>query len=139
MIAFYAAVKVPVAGFQSGRIECFWTGVILIGVGTVLRRHFFTMLGTHFRPVVSVLPEQPVIERGAYRWIRHPSYLASIMIMSGMGLALTNWISLVALGIVPLGIIAYRIHVEERALVETLGNPYRDYMNHTKRLIPFLF
>jgi len=85
-----------------------------------------------------VVPGQPVIERGAYHWIRHPSYLAAILMMLGMGLALANWISLIALGIVPLGIYAYRIHVEEKALVETLGQPYRDYMTRTKRLIPFL-
>ena len=40
---------------------------------------------------------------------------------------------------VMLGIIAYRIRVEERALVETLGQSYRDYMTRTKRLVPFLF
>ena len=59
--------------------------------------------------------------------------------MLGIGLALANWISLIALGLVPLGIYAYRIRVEEQALVETLGQPYRDYMTRTKRLIPFLF
>jgi len=138
-VAFYGAVKVPAAGFQSGRVGWFWVGVILIAAGTVLRRHCFTMLGRHFRPVVSVTAGQPVIERGAYHWVRHPSYLASTMVMLGMGLALTNWISLIALGIVPLGIVAYRIRVEERALVETLGQPYRNYMTRTKRLIPFLF
>ena len=97
------------------------------------------MLGGHFRPVVSVTPGQPVIDRGAYHWVRHPSYLASTMVLLGMGLVLTNWISLIPLGIVPLGIVAYHIRVEERALVETLGQPYRDYMTRTKRLIPFLF
>jgi protein-S-isoprenylcysteine O-methyltransferase Ste14 len=138
-IAFYGAVKMPGAGFQSGRVGWFRAGVILIAAGTGSRRHCFTMLGRHFRPVVSVTPDQPVIDRGAYHWVRHPSYLASILVMLGMGLALTNWISLIVLGIVPLGIVAYRIQVEERALVETLGQPYRDYMTRTKRLVPFLF
>jgi protein-S-isoprenylcysteine O-methyltransferase Ste14 len=89
--------------------------------------------------VVRVVQSQPVIERGAYQWIRHPSYLASISVMVGMGLTLANWISIIALGIVPLVIVGYHIHVEERALVETLGAPYHEYMNRTKRLIPFLF
>jgi len=138
-IAFVGAIKVRAAGFHAGQVAWFWAGVVLIAAGAVLRRHCFTMLGNHFRPVVSVVPGQPVIERGAYHWIRHPSYLASIMVMLGMGLALANWISLIALGIVPLGLVAYRIRVEEKALVETLGRPYRDYMTRTKRLIPFLF
>jgi protein-S-isoprenylcysteine O-methyltransferase Ste14 len=53
--------------------------------------------------------------------------------------ALANWISFIALGIVPLAIVAYRIRVEEKALVETPGQPYCGYMTRTKRLIPFLF
>jgi protein-S-isoprenylcysteine O-methyltransferase Ste14 len=57
----------------------------------------------------------------------------------GVGLALANWASLVAMlagGLIGLG---YRVRVEEHALVEALGQPYVDYMRHTKRFIPFVF
>jgi len=33
----------------------------------------------------------------------------------------------------------YRISVEEKALLEGLGTPYREYMQRTWRLIPFAF
>jgi len=33
---------------------------------------------------------------------------------------------------------AYRIVIEERALVETLGPEYQHYVTRTKRLIPFI-
>ena len=33
----------------------------------------------------------------------------------------------------------YRISVEEAALVAALGEPYKEYMRRTRRLIPFLF
>ena len=105
----------------------------------MLRRHCFRMLGNHFRPAVTVVPSQPVIELGAYKWIRHPSYLAGILLFFGIGLALANWISVAVLFLVPVAAYGYRIHVEEQALLETLGAPYREYMNRTKRLIPFLF
>jgi len=80
-----------------------------------------------------------VIERGAYKWVRHPAYLAGILLFVGIGLALENWISIAVNVLVPVAVYGYRIHVEEQALVETLGTPYREYMNRTKRLIPFLF
>jgi protein-S-isoprenylcysteine O-methyltransferase Ste14 len=57
----------------------------------------------------------------------------------GFGLALTNWLSL---GLVLLGTVTgygYRVHVEEEALTEGLGQAYRDYMQRTKRFIPFVF
>jgi hypothetical protein len=33
----------------------------------------------------------------------------------------------------------YRISVEEAALVAALGEPYKEYMRRTRRLVPFLF
>jgi protein-S-isoprenylcysteine O-methyltransferase Ste14 len=39
-------------------------------------------------------------------------------------------------GLIGLG---YRVRVEERALVEALGQPYVEYRRHTKRFIPFIF
>jgi protein-S-isoprenylcysteine O-methyltransferase Ste14 len=31
---------------------------------------------------------------------------------------------------------SYRVHVEERALQESFGEPYRAYMRHTGRFFP---
>ena len=57
--------------------------------------------------------------------------------MLGMLLCLCNVVSLAAL-IVAVAGYANRIRVEERALAKELGDPYRDYMRRTKRLIPFV-
>jgi protein-S-isoprenylcysteine O-methyltransferase Ste14 len=138
-IAFLCAVIVPAAAIERGRMVCFWMGIVFIALGALLRRHCFKMLGGHFRPVVSVIPGQPVIEQGAYRWIRHPAYLAGILLFLGIGLALTNWISITVAFLIPVLCYSYRIHVEEQALLETLGAPYREYIDRSKRLIPFFF
>jgi protein-S-isoprenylcysteine O-methyltransferase Ste14 len=37
------------------------------------------------------------------------------------------------------GAFMWRIHVEERALAEALGDDYREYMRRTKRLIPLIY
>jgi protein-S-isoprenylcysteine O-methyltransferase Ste14 len=39
--------------------------------------------------------------------------------------------------VLPLTSYAYRIAVEERALMEELGSPYEEYMRRTKRLVPW--
>ncbi|HET8843686.1 MAG TPA: hypothetical protein VFN35_19645 [Ktedonobacteraceae bacterium] len=58
--------------------------------------------------------------------------------MLGLGLSLTNWLSLlIIMGCALLGL-SYRIHVEEHALKEHLGQRYQEYMQRTKRLIPFV-
>jgi protein-S-isoprenylcysteine O-methyltransferase Ste14 len=51
---------------------------------------------------------------------------------------LGNWASLAAtLGCILIGY-AFRIRVEEAALVSALGQPYKEYMRRTARLVPFV-
>lgn len=114
----------------------FWAGVALMIAGRSLRRHCFRMLGESFTAVVVVKPEQAVIERGAYRWVRHPSYSAGMVLFTGNMLALANWLSVVVVLCGAIVAYSYRVRVEERALLATLGEPYRDYMQRTKRFIP---
>jgi protein-S-isoprenylcysteine O-methyltransferase Ste14 len=96
------------------------------------------MLGSRFTYVVQAAPDQAVVERGAYKYVRHPSYTAGLLLYGGIGLALGNWVSL-AFSLIPLALAyGYRIAVEERALVQTIGAPYAAYMKRTHRLIPFV-
>jgi protein-S-isoprenylcysteine O-methyltransferase Ste14 len=116
----------------------FWLGVAGMVAGSLLRHHCFRMLGKSFTAVVAVAPDQAVVERGAYRWVRHPSYTAGVLMLGGQILALGNW---VALAVVLCAVFAgyfYRIRVEERALLETIGEPYRAYMRRTKRFVPMI-
>jgi protein-S-isoprenylcysteine O-methyltransferase Ste14 len=86
-----------------------------------------------------VVDGQTVIQEGAYRWVRHPSYTGGMLMYLGTGLALTNWLSAVILTAMGAAGYAYRVHVEERALATTLGEQYQDYMRRTKRFLPFVF
>ncbi len=128
----------PWAAIVRHQLVAFWSGVLLLACGAILRRHCFRMLGDSFTGSVLVHPGQQIVQRGAYRWVRHPSYSAAFLVMGGIGLALTNWISLVILLGISTPVYGYRVWVEERALVETLGEPYRAYMRKTKRFVPFI-
>ena len=113
-------------------------GLLLIYAGMALRISAITVLGTFFTTTVAIAPEQPVIEAGPYRLIRHPSYTGFLITLLGLGLSLTNWLSLlVIMGCALLGV-SYRIHVEEHVLQAQLGQRYQEYMRRTKRLIPFV-
>jgi protein-S-isoprenylcysteine O-methyltransferase Ste14 len=71
--------------------------------------------------------------------VRHPSYTAGAILFLGIGLALATWISLVVLMGTVSAAYGYRVGVEERALLETIGGPYRRYMSRTKRFVSFVF
>jgi protein-S-isoprenylcysteine O-methyltransferase Ste14 len=111
-------------------------GLVLMALGVFVRQWSILTLGRFFTADVRVSARQPVIDSGPYRWVRHPSYTGLIIFSIGFALALTNFISLAILAVVPtIGLIA-RIHFEERALVASLGEPYSRYAATHKRLIP---
>jgi protein-S-isoprenylcysteine O-methyltransferase Ste14 len=137
-IAFFVS---NLTQFSIARGQKIWFGVGLavLLLGSLLRRHCFHMLGRHFTGDVRASVDQPVIQSGAYSLVRHPSYTGGIMMFAGVGLALTNWLSLVVVMLLNIPAYFYRVRVEEQALQETVGQPYRQYMTRTKRFIPFLF
>jgi len=105
--------------------------------GMSLRWYAVQTLGPYFTTTVAARDGQPVVERGPYHFVRHPSYSGILLTLSGYCLAFTNWTALLAVVPGAVGLV-YRIRVEERALLEALGEPYADYMRRTKRLVPHL-
>jgi protein-S-isoprenylcysteine O-methyltransferase Ste14 len=110
--------------------------LIVFACGIWLRAAAVLALGRFFTYTVKVDAEQPVIDTGPYRLIRHPSYTGLLMASLGVGIALDNWLSIAACVLPPLVGFTLRLRHEERVLSEQLGEPYRSYMRRTKRLVP---
>jgi protein-S-isoprenylcysteine O-methyltransferase Ste14 len=114
-------------------------GLLLMWAGLALRIWAIRVLGNSFRTTVEVDPGQQVVDRGPYRWLRHPSYTGILLITTGLGLAEGNWLSLALLVVLPAAVLMRRIYVEEAVLTSVLGQPYADYRTRTKRLVPGLW
>ncbi|MGD0693076.1 MAG: isoprenylcysteine carboxylmethyltransferase family protein [Acidimicrobiales bacterium] len=134
--AFVLAQDVRSAGIGVGRWPIFVVGLVLVLLGIALRQWSVLTLGTFFTVQVQVRSDQSVVDTGPYRWVRHPSYTAIVTSFVGIGVALENWLSLVVLVVVPSIGLVIRIRVEERALLEALGEPYREFSATRARLIP---
>lgn len=116
-----------------------WAGAAVALAGTALRTWAIVALGRWFSLTLQVKPGQPVVESGPYRLLRHPSYAGGELAFLGIGLSAGNGLSPL-LYVLPWVIAhVHRIGVEERALVETLGEPYRAYQRRTWRLLPFVW
>jgi protein-S-isoprenylcysteine O-methyltransferase Ste14 len=136
---FALCFQLPQAAIRSGRVPIFFVGIGLMFAGMALRLYSVSLLGRYFTFEVAVHTDQPVIEVGPYRYIRHPSYAGALITITGLGLALGNWAGLIALlGCMAIAY-AYRIPIEEAALLAALGEPYEKYIRRTYRLIPFIF
>ena len=134
--ALTLAHGVPSAGINVARWPIFVVGLAIVLLGVALRQWSVMALGAFFTVQVRVHSEQTVVDTGPYRWVPHPSYTAIIVSFVGIAVALENWLSLATLLVVPTIGLVVRIHVEERALNEALGEPYRRFSQGRARLIP---
>jgi protein-S-isoprenylcysteine O-methyltransferase Ste14 len=116
-----------------------WAGLALFWLGVALRVWSFRTLGRYFTFVVQASSDQPVITDGPYRFIRHPSYAGILLAVLALGLLIGNWWSLLSLAVAVTGGLVFRIHVEEQALLESLGDRYRSYAATRKRLVPVIW
>jgi protein-S-isoprenylcysteine O-methyltransferase Ste14 len=108
-------------------------------LGLALRAWSVIALGRNFTVHVQVRAEQPVVDTGPYRLLRHPSYTALLLVCLGIGVALANWLALIVIVVLPTAAILLRIRVEERALLAGIGEPYRRFAATRKRLIPWVW
>lgn len=134
-LAFVHALQCPPAL----RLPLFVTGLVILVLGTLLRRHCWRVLGASFTGDVQAKPDQQVITAGAYAYVRHPSYTGGILMNTGLALALGGWAPPLLMFVVSFLVYRYRIIVEERALTATIGEPYREFLRTRKRLCPYLY
>jgi protein-S-isoprenylcysteine O-methyltransferase Ste14 len=127
------------AAWQFGSRPVAAAGLLLMWIGLAVRIWAIRVLGNSFRMTVEVDPDQQVVDRGPYRWLRHPSYTGVLLITAGLGLTEGNWLSLALLVLLPAAVLMRRIYVEEAVLTSVLGQPYADYRMRTKRLVPGLW
>jgi protein-S-isoprenylcysteine O-methyltransferase Ste14 len=118
------------------RWPLFVVGLVLMATGIFVRQWAILTLGRYFTPEVRVRPGQTVVERGPYRWVRHPSYTGLLIFFVGLGPALSDWLSVIVLAVLPAAGLLVRIRSEERALVGALGEDYRRYAANHRRLFP---
>ena len=88
--------------------------------------------------VIEIQQDQKVIDYGLYSKVRHPMYLAAIIIMLSSPLVLGSYYALIPMAFYPL-IIIFRIKNEEEVLKKGLTG-YEAYLKKVKyRLIPFIW
>lgn len=130
------SLRVPAAhiGWPSSRLENLALGLLVFGLA--VRWTAILTLGRYFTVDVAILSDHVVVERGLYRFVRHPSYTGLLIAFLGLGFFFENWLSLAALMIPITAAVCDRVLKEERALLASLGPAYARYCSRTKRFLP---
>lgn len=114
-------------------------GFVMIVTGILFRAWAVKTLGEYFTPTVQIKDSHKLINTGPYKIIRHPSYFAAFLSITGAAVLLES-ITGMAVSIAAMSFAYYiRIGIEEQKLVEHFGNRYREYKLNTKRIIPYIF
>jgi protein-S-isoprenylcysteine O-methyltransferase Ste14 len=116
-----------------------WLGLTLMLGGLAIRYWAAQTLGEFYTRTLQIIEEQKIVDRAPYNVIRHPGYLGTLLMEIGAGLAVTNWVVLLAIVVIGTTSRAYRISVEEKMLEASFGDEYKIYSDNTWKLVPFLY
>ena len=136
-IGVFVSLNFPLNIFINAQFKLI--GIIIIFVGIIIRFIAIKQLGRFFTVDVTIRKDHQLIQSGFYKHLRHPSYTGSLLSFLGFGLSLNNWLSLAIVFIPTLITFIYRMNIEEKVLTEQFGKLYSDYLDKTKRLIPFIY
>jgi protein-S-isoprenylcysteine O-methyltransferase Ste14 len=112
-----------------------WIG-LGIGVVTIIMSFFVhRTLGRNFTPTLETPEGHRVVTEGIYSQIRHPMYTTFFMLFTSSFLMSTNWL-IALLGMIYGILIFDRVRAEEKMMINTFGDQYRNYMQKTGRFLP---
>ena len=137
-LALFSIFIFPILGIGNINTNFSYFGIILMILGFTLRQWSIRILGKLFTPIISIQEGHKLIIRGPYKYVRHPSYTSLLVEYLGFALAVSNWISFVAVICFLFPAMLYRIKIEEKELVKRFGQDYISYRKRTKMLIPWI-
>jgi protein-S-isoprenylcysteine O-methyltransferase Ste14 len=116
-----------------------WLGLILMLSGLAMRYWAAKTLGEFYTRTLQIVEGQELVNQAPYNVIRHPGYLGTLLMEIGAGLAVMNWVVLLAAVVLGITSRTYRIGAEEKMLEARFGEQYKVYSDKTWKLVPFLY
>lgn len=128
---FFSAGKFHPAFVASSLVMC------VAGIG--LRTWSKMVLGRFYTFAIDLTEGHRVLAEGPYRFVRHPLYLGTFLVIAGFPLLTQSWATVWFLTVPTALAYGLRLVKEDAYLAETLGPDYRAYARRTARLIPFVW
>lgn len=121
--------SVPLAVMIVGEV------ILLLGYGINLK---VMMINSYASRVVEIQDDQNVIDTGLYAVVRHPMYMAIMLVYIGTCLVLASYVALIPCGMMMM-VLGKRAINEEKTLMDGLPG-YAEYMEKVKhRIVPYIW
>jgi protein-S-isoprenylcysteine O-methyltransferase len=115
-----------------------WAGLGLGAAGLLLRLWAVLVLRQRYTRTLLVHEEHLIERGGPYRFVRHPGYLGSLLVLNGIALASGSTPVFGVSFAATAWAYAYRIRVEDEMLTAAFGAPYEEYCREVGALLPFV-
>jgi len=115
-----------------------WSGLLLATLGLGLIFWSGLTLGRFYSQEVTLQEDHRLITYGAYRLVRHPRYLGIFIMGTGQSLLFRSWIGL-ALTVLAMAVVLFRIHDEEALMRKEFGAEWEAYCRKSNKLIPYIW
>ncbi|MFZ9871191.1 MAG: isoprenylcysteine carboxyl methyltransferase family protein [Candidatus Kapaibacteriota bacterium] len=110
---------VATALFSKGPQPWFAVGMVCYTLLQALRYWTIATLGKRWNTRIIVLPGQPLVKTGPFRWLRHPNYMVVVLELALVPIMLGAWyVAAVATVVNAIVLLQYRLPAEEQALRE---------------------
>ncbi len=113
-----------------------WLGVALILLAVIVFWRSHADLGLNWSPSLEIRKEHQLITRGIFGYVRHPMYASQWIWVIAQPLLLQNWLAGPLDLIVFILFYALRVPAEEKMMMDTFGDEYREYVKKTGAVIP---
>jgi protein-S-isoprenylcysteine O-methyltransferase Ste14 len=120
--------------FISGRQMNFTVsllGLVVFIIGRTLRNLSISTLGRSWSIHVKSDNVECVIKKGPYRYTRHPYYLGSLVVLSGVLLIANSYYSFLLVIFIQAPLYFIRMRIEEKELSKKFGTEYSVYKKET--------
>jgi protein-S-isoprenylcysteine O-methyltransferase Ste14 len=136
---FYVITGIPKAADYPAHPWAVAVGTIMFVAAMWVFRRTHKELGRNWSVTLEIRDQHELVCGGPYSLVRHPMYTSFLLMGLGQAFLLSNWVAGLA-GLIGFAVLFFlRVDKEERMMVEMFGGRYRDYMERTKRIIPYLY
>jgi protein-S-isoprenylcysteine O-methyltransferase Ste14 len=97
----------------------------------------FKTLGENYAQEILVFKDHQLVEKGPFRFIRHPQYLSQILLDLGAAIATLSFI-LFPVAVIQIPFLFMRASLEDKMLEKYFGEKWKSYKQNTGSILPFI-
>jgi protein-S-isoprenylcysteine O-methyltransferase Ste14 len=113
-------------------------GAVMFVAGLIITVSAQVTIDKNYSWTLEIREGHTLVVGGLYRYVRHPIYLGTFIRLVSIPV-FTSSLPGLALALLSIPVLDYRIGIEEGMLVEEFGEEYERYRERTWRLFPYIY